>query len=239
MSDTVSTALTDTSAMSSVFGSCEQHLSTALSTIRLILLLLTVICMTSLFMSVTSVMFPVDDRTQSEDTVMYKPARRKCGCQKCRQRVEQFSNDVMFSYKTAERSNHQTITLTSPDNQQNAPSTMLSGQASRYITRSSAWKDDMNDNEAVYALDVHAYLYVLDGNILNQTQEKIKHHYSTYLVKEGSPPLSIGQLTKDGDGVYKLKFTSKEVQDLVTYDYLYVTYEVDNKKMVLIQGKFD
>jgi hypothetical protein len=154
--------------------------------------------------------------------------KRTCGCSRCKQVRENFSNDEMYSYSAASSASYQSIPLTSPDTNDKAPSNLLFGQANRYIST--------NDGELLYTLNIHANLYVLNGNTF-QKGDPPNHSYKAYL-GDDSKEINIGTLTKDGDGIYKLKFTSKNTKELTNFRSLKIVYDKDTEKQTLLIGNF-
>lgn len=227
-SQTVASTLTGAtnSTMSSVFGNNGNDCF--YSNIRFLLWMITLICIICLGLSLLT---PMD-----QDTIIYQQASmRACECNRCRN-IEHFSNDVMYSYKTAQMSNFQSVPLTAPDTKQNSPSNLVFGQAMRYIT--------IEDDKTMYSLEIYANLYVLDGNILNITEGKVAQAYKVYLISDQQPDskqVFIGNLNKDGDGIYKLKFKTPDnpLKNLCSYGQILVVYEIDGKQTVLLQGVFN
>ncbi|NBO99423.1 MAG: hypothetical protein EBU90_04750 [Proteobacteria bacterium] len=251
MSDSVSTAsqtiasqLTGTSSnLSSMFGNGNPNNCMA-SNIRFFFWMISVLCLLCLcFVMLSNVMVACSDNNQDvQDTLQYIPAqqrpvrRRQCGSRKQIEGFhntsgrENFSNDIMYSYKHSATSNYQNIALTAPDTINKTPANLVFGEAHRYVT---------SENDQVeLRLDISANLYVLDGNILNQTSEKVKHSYQAYLVNN-KREISIGALKREGDGLYKLKFETKKPNELLTARGVIIKYEIDNESVVLLTGTFD
>jgi len=248
MSDSVSTAsqtiasqLTGASSnLSSIFGGPNNCMA---SNIRFFFWMISVLCLLCLCFTMMSNMIVAcsDNQDYTRDNLEYIPAQpmvsQKRQCRYIRQPesfdnhsvTENFSNDVMYSYKHSLTSNYQTIALTAPDTTQKTPANLVFGEARRYIT---------SENEIVkFRLDISANLYVLDGNILNQRGEKAAHSYQAYLVNNARE-ISIGPLKRGGDGIYKLKMETDKTNDLLTARGLIIKYELDNESTVLLKGTY-
>lgn len=91
------------------------------------------------------------------------------------------------------------------------------------------------DNNATYQLHIKANLYILDGNVLNSNNSNVTHSYKAYIVDNTNKHF-IGELKKDGDGIYKLKYRSNE-NIMKPNSYIVVIYEKDGKEQILLQGK--
>ncbi len=130
---------------------------------------------------------------------------------------QQYSNTKDFNYKY--------IQLNVPDNLTN----IIFGEALLYELD----RDTSNDKK--YQLHIKANLYVLDGNVLNFNNSNVTHSYKAYIV-DNTNKTFIGELKKDGDGIYKLKYTTNEnIKN--PFSYIVVIYEKDGKEQVLLQGK--
>lgn len=184
-----------------------------------------------------SVLKPSQIATDYEDDVInYDPAllNIKCNCvnNKCKchsNMIETFSNDEIYSYKSAQASNYQNIPLLAPNNEN-----LFFGQAKRYITSV--------DKILNYRLEIYCNLLVLDGNIYDKYPPKtVKQRYSVKLRNSKSNDvLEIGDLEKDGDGIYKLKYkTQQDVENLVKYDTVDIVYLLYDNEQLLLRGKFN
>jgi hypothetical protein len=184
---------------------------------------ITVLLWVILIMSITCVFWSMVI-VSNDNNITYKGANFKsCNCHidDC---TEHFDNNFVSSNY---QSNYQSIPLTSPDTTQNSPSNMTFGQVIRHITN----VDD-------YILEIYANLYILNGNILNISNDQVTQFYQAYLIKEGSKPYPLGKLIKDGDGIYKLKIKKKISDELLDYNYIFIAYEKDGEQSILLQGKF-
>ena len=149
-----------------------------------------------------------------------------CGCGR-----EHFSNDDFFSYKDTINpgySNYQSTPLTSPDD------SLIFGQANRYIRA--------HDPSPEYILEIYANLYVLHGNPFGDKKTVIEdkethQEYFVYL-KHQAKRLPLEKLTKDADGIYKLKFRNKNAQDYVNFNEIEIVHKVGDKEKLLLNGKF-
>jgi hypothetical protein len=151
---------------------------------------------------------------------MYKS---KCKCGR-----EHFSNDELFSYKDTINpgySNYQSTSLTSPEDD------LVFGQAKRYI-----------HSPTQYILEIYANLYVLNGNPFGDKKTIIddkesKQQYLVYL-KNKSKRIPLDKLTKDGDGIYKLKFKTADVNEYIVFNEIEIVHKVGEKEKTLLSGKF-
>jgi hypothetical protein len=134
---------------------------------------------------------------------------------------QQYSNTKAFNYKY--------IQLNVPDNLTN----IIFGEALLYELGRDTRNDTRNDTK--YQLHIKANLYVLDGNVLNFNNSNVTHSYKAYIV-DNTNKTFIGELKKDGDGIYKLKYTSNE-NIMNPNSYIVVIYEKDGKEQILLQGK--
>jgi len=146
---------------------------------------------------------------------------------------ENFSNDDMYSYKKSVSSSYQSIPLTAKDDDN-----LFFGKANRFIMVEN---DPVfsGKSKIVFRLEIFSNLFVLDGNVFNQ--RKNKQAYSVYLVnsKTGDQKF-INNLTKDNDGMYKLKYkTSEDVEKLASYDQINIIYSLDEAEQLILYGKFN
>jgi hypothetical protein len=122
--------------------------------------------------------------------------------------------------------------LTAPSTKEGNPSNLLFGQANRIITTI--------DNEMTLILNIVANLFVLNGNPFGQNDiNEDFNKKQSYLVYTNSK--LIGELKKDGDGLYKLKLITKdlnEIKELISNNELSINYKVDDKEIPLLKGNF-
>jgi hypothetical protein len=121
----------------------------------------------------------------------------------------------------------QTIFLTSPDDENKNPMHMMEGVATRIVTDSQVM------------IDISARLYVLNGNVYGEQKEQA---YSAYLRNDKTnQKITAGTLEKDGDGVYKLKYVSRNAKkDLLDFTELYIVFKNDSTKYhIMLQGEFE
>jgi len=145
------------------------------------------------------------------------------------QRIENFSPqtfDNFFSYTKYNSSSYQIAELTAPDNELNAPSNLLFGKAMRIIT-----------DDGVIHFELLANLYVLGGNP-HSVGPMPQQSYKVYLKdpKTDNTPTFAGELTLDGDGIYKLKLNGKS--DFVYKNDIQVVYVKDGEEQILLKGSF-
>lgn len=172
------------------------------------------------------------------DTLTYEAPTMICMNGKCKyiDDKEHFSNDELFSYKKQEVANYISIPLLSPYDEFKNPTNLFFGKANVYIN---------NNDNMYYRIEIYCNLLVLDGNIYDVAKRgTIDQKYIVYLVndKTGKKKL-IGNLYKDGDGIYKLKAVFKNdknvIDELVSYNKINIVYSLDNKEQVLLEGFFN
>lgn len=180
--------------------------------------LMIIICISCISSCLNSMFSPME-----EPKMMYR-----CG-------PEHFANDEFFSYKDTINPGYFTY--------QNAPLTsrtnnLIFGQAKRYV------HPQLKTNKPIYILEILANLYVLNGNPfgvekLGIDDTSFKHKYIAYLknTKSGQKQ-NIGQLLRDGDGMYKLKFTSEELNEYVPYNEIEIVHKSPQKETPVLHGKF-
>ncbi len=139
------------------------------------------------------------------------------------------------------QNNFQRIDLNSPEDESGLQKNLLFGKANKIR------------NEGTTTLDVEANLYVLGGDTYDSgimpalgvnsddgkytkfvaTEEKEK--YKLYLTNKNGEKY-IGELKKDGDGIYKLKTDlSEELTKLKTVN---IYFENDDAKVLVLTGSF-
>jgi len=157
---------------------------------------------------------------------------KRCPCRRCRMMesgmIEQFSNDELYSYKQSQQADYQSIPLLPKDNGQH----LLFGQANRYIHS----KDSVN----YYILELYCNLYILEGNVYDKTpRHTTKQAYKVYLLSDkDKKKMHLGDLQKDGDGIYKLKMKTDKVQEFIKYNKIVIVYSLNNNEQVMLQGDF-
>jgi hypothetical protein len=149
--------------------------------------------------------------------------------------VEEFSNDQFYSYKDAINPGYftyQNASLTSDTNN------LIFGQAKKYV------RPDMKTSIAMYSIEIFANLYVLNGNPfgvenLNIDNTSFKHKYIAYLKSsKNGKKTNIGQLLRDGDGIYKLKFKTDDVNEYINFNEIEIVYKSPLKETLILKGKF-
>lgn len=148
---------------------------------------------------------------------------------------EHFSNDTMMSYSYEKSSEFQSIPLLSLFDENNNPKNLFFGKADRYIFA--------KDSKLNYRLEIYCNLLVLNGNIYD-TSKNVSQMYKVYLINtKTNEKIFLDQLSKDGDGMYKLKFNSldknKEAKDFIQYDKIQIVYLLDSSEDILLEGKFN
>jgi hypothetical protein len=233
-SETIGTQLTETT---SFFTTSPKEFFQCISfNIKMIFTLSFTVLLLCLFMSCINAFFPPFDRS----TIRYDPAKlitrgfifeNKVDDDDdyIKRNIEMFSNDEIYSYQTAQESSYQSIPLLAPNDEN-----LFFGQAKRFISSI--------DGKLIYRLEIYANLFVLDGNIYDKVpRNSIKQKYIVTLQNTKTQDLFIiGDLVKDGDGIYKLKFISNEkVQEFVKFDKVNISYKIDNDTQLLLSGTFN
>jgi hypothetical protein len=180
--------------------------------------LMIIICISCLASCLNSMFSPMDESEM----------RYRCG-------PEHFANNDFFSYKDTINPGYftyQNAQLTSPTNN------LIFGQAKLFV------RPGEKSSNPMYMLEILANLYVLNGNPfgvekLGIDDTSFKHKYITYLknTKTGKK-VNIGQVLRDGDGMYKLKFKSEEVNDYVPYNEIEIVHKSPEKETIVLHGKF-
>jgi hypothetical protein len=136
----------------------------------------------------------------------------------------------MFSYKEPTVGDYQSIQLLAPLDENNNPKNLFFGTANRQIYQ--------KDNQYIYSLEIYCDLLVLDGNIYDpMPRHTVNQHYKVYLIDSTTNnKIFLDELLKDGDGVYKLKYKSDKLTDLVKYNIIHIVYSLDNNEQLLLQG---
>lgn len=232
---TVTTGVTGVTGTSSVFKEMDP-LRCYMHGIKFFMFLGIIILLVSMFMSSTSA--ALDANVSSNDTIYYReadiitrPRQRPCGkCARCRMRgiPESFEN-TLSTFQSHQGLSFQSIPLTNPntDDQSN----LVFGKADRYVK-------EIDDYKTV-TFDVSANLYVLDGNVYDQNKDNLTQAYKVYLFNNRNASFELGELKRDRDGLYKLKFVSKNLTDLIDYKRIVITYERGSEKMNLLGGSFN
>lgn len=225
---TISTQLTSENFLSSEFGGWLSF------NLKILIMLFVVYIILSSIMSSLMPMTPVAD-----DNIVFVPPHMKgCGCERCLRRcpcekckrllMEQFGNEA--TYKKSQYSDYQSIPLLAKNDEFNNPENLLFGQANRYIYI----KDDVKN----ISFEIYCNLFVLDGNVYGQSK-KVNQKYKVYLLDDKTKEkMYLKDLQKDGDGLYKLRVDSKDVEKLEKYNGIQIVYSLDDKELVVLNGSF-
>lgn len=239
--DTIGTQLTESTASSFFTTNSNEVLQCMSFNIRMTLAFSLIILFLCLLIScLNAILPPYDD----SDQIMYAPVTLrgrgninymmckcldgKCKCKSNMNNIENFSNDEMYSFKTAQESSYQSIPLLAPEDDN-----LMFGQAKRFVSAI--------DGTFVYRLEIYCNLLVLDGNIYDKApRNSVKQKYSVFLQNtKRKGKMHVGDLVKDGDGIYKLKFISKEgVEELAAYDKVNIVYVLNDNEQNILSGTF-
>jgi len=222
-SETIATQLTNTSCLTE-----WTYINT-----RIILNISLTIIVICLFISCFNAIFnPINDSILYDPVTLngmgpMKYTMCKCAGNRCKcagNSIENFTNEVTF--KTA--SNYQNIPLLSPTNEN-----LLFGQVQRYII-------SQND-EMIYRLEINCNLFILGGNVFGEkiTEDVNDKYVVTLKNTKDNKKLIIGDLVKDGDGIYKLLYISKEnIQYLAQCDTVEIVYVIKDQSQTILAGSF-
>lgn len=208
--------------MASKFFSQNEILTCSLFNLKMFLFTITLIICIS---CVSSCFLPYN--TSTKDTQ---------NTQDIQDTQENFGNNEFFSYKDTINpgyfTSQYTVLTSSVDS-------LIVGEANMYVT------NDILLKVPVYILDVDCDLYIINGNPFGQKLANVldyKNSVQKYMVhlnrtKTGEN-IHLGQLLKDNDGVYKLRFKSTELEKYATFNEVQIIYEIDGKDSILLSGKF-
>jgi len=147
---------------------------------------------------------------------------------------EQFSNDSLFSYKdtvNANYSNYQSTALTAPETETGNPSNLLFGQANRTVSANQ-------DGSKTLFLEIFCNLYVINGSPFGNSGPLQKYNV---IIKKDTKTESFGELTKESDGIYKLKFKTNnedQIKKLLDFNEIQIVYTANSVSNVILSGKF-
>lgn len=153
--------------------------------------------------------------------------------------IEDFNN-IPGSFVTVPTLKYQSASLLPPNysNEELLGQNLIFGEAKRYVS----------PDPFLSRIDVFANLYVINGNVFSSEEEYKKSiaspsSYQVYLgdASNNQTKLHLGELKKDGDGIYKLQFRSNTLADQ-SHDHktMFVTYKSDSDKpeKVVLMGDF-
>ena len=230
---TINTQLTSENFLSSEFGGWLSFNLKILFTLFVVYLI-----SSSIMSSLMPMPMPMP---MTDDKIMFVPPEmkgcpcgkcpRRCSCNKCKRLlIEEFSDDKLYSYSKSLYADYQSIPLTAKDNEFNNPGNLLFGQVNRHIY----FKDDT----MLVNFEIYCDLFVLDGSIYGGS-EKVNQKYKVYLINDKTKSkMFLNDLEKDGDGIYKLKVKSKDVETLVKYNIVEIVYSLNDKEQVVLRGEF-
>ena len=154
--------------------------------------------------------------------------------------TDEYTSFSKFENKVRGTYSFKSTGLTAPSTPGDYPSSLLIGRADRYLIG----KPD--STQKTFYIEIYCNLYVLGGDPFDKTDlSTIKQRYQVYLLDAANNKLYIGDLSKDGDGIYKLKIDNTadtllntSVTDLMTYTKINVTYTIDGQEQLLLEGQF-
>lgn len=226
---TINTQLTSENFLSSEFGGWLSF------NLKILFTLFVVYLISS---SIMSSLMPMP---MTDDKIMFVPpdmkgcpcgkCPRSCPCNKCKRLlIEEFSDDKLYSYSKSQYADYQSIPLLAKNDEFNNPENLLFGQANRHIY--------IKDDVMIANFEIFCNLFVLDGSIYGESK-RVNQKYKVYLLNDKTnSKMFLNDIEKDGDGIYKLKVKSKDVETLVKYNVVEIVYSLDNKEEVVLRGKF-
>jgi len=174
----------------------------------------------------------------------------KCMCYKKNGEIEHFNNSDYFNekfyphdpyrtpstnvYKSELKTSYRKITLLPPQkDEEDYVKSTYHGQVHRWFMK--------KNGEMMYRLEMFCNLPELDADVLVKRSKNVSSQkYVVYLSKDGTQKTAIeaGQLARDGDFVYKLKFISKDAELLSEFKYIHVVYHFGDEQHLMLQGNF-
>ena len=155
--------------------------------------------------------------------------------------ISETDGEGFYSYKNINYSNYARIPLTSLDTDIQSPQNIVFGSATRMIS------ENIIDKKMYYILNVEANLYILGGNIYDNTNQNVLNQvYTVQLVNPKTRMvLLLGNLKKDGDGLYRYTFKidtdklpTSTLDDLMNYNLVQVIYVImDPVKKTVIDSQ--
>lgn len=141
------------------------------------------------------------------------------------QSCEQFTNTTEpQDYQHIDTVDYQTAELLAPYDESRNPTNLFFGKVQKYVIR----RPDLK----LYKLDIVCNLLILDGNVYEGTTGKTDQTYRAFLYNSRNKRyFTLGDLHKDGDGLYKLKYSNKDPDQLAQYDRIEIMYVLDQTKM--------
>uniref|UniRef100_A0A6C0CZS3 Uncharacterized protein n=1 Tax=viral metagenome TaxID=1070528 RepID=A0A6C0CZS3_9ZZZZ len=160
-----------------------------------------------------------ENYTNNYDEIYAENNNVKCEYCNNENNIETFENSTINFTK------YKQLKLLPPDHTNQITNILLSGQANIY----------KNDNTA--RLELVCNLYEIGGNVYD-TVHTIKGKYIAYLYNDKTnQQLTLGDLVRDGDGLYKLNYVSNNIQELSNYNLIRIAYITDNESTTIIEAK--
>lgn len=138
--------------------------------------------------------------------------------------TEQYSSTQTYKY-------YQYAPLNAPSLEGEAPANLMFGEIKKYnLTK---------DNKKIIDISISANLYILDGNVYNEKNEKVTQFYKAYLYKSSDDKQNVflGILKRDGDGLYKLNVKTDD-QKYNDYDSIMITHKLNDNETIVLHGRF-
>lgn len=161
------------------------------------------------------------NNSDNYDEIYVKNDNINLECDYCNEDdIEMFENIQSINF-----TKYKQLTLLPPDHNNQITNILLSGQANIY----------KNDN--FVRLELNCNLYEIGADVYDITST-IKGKYQACLYNEQTnQKLVLGDLIRDGDGLYKLKYVSNNVQEFLNYNIIRIEYIIDNKSTTIIEAK--
>lgn len=136
------------------------------------------------------------------------------------------------SYLQQVSSSYVSIPLLDPKNEH-----LFFGQANKYIYKGNVELDKIESDKFIYRLEIFCNLFVLNGNVYNGDRSSNQKFSVVLKNSKTQETIKIGNLIKDGDGIYKLKYISSD-KKLTGYDRVDIIYVLNGNEQIVLSGKF-
>lgn len=134
-------------------------------------------------------------------------------------------------YSDTKRAKYSSAQLTGLVSTSGAVSNMSTGEIKKYIFQKNGRKQ--------IRIEARGYVYIIGGDVF--TEEEPEQKYELQLADKDDNILNLGEMKKDGDGVYKLSFVKtsekpEEIDRLDKYTKAMIVYYKNGEKQVLLYG---
>lgn len=134
-------------------------------------------------------------------------------------------------YNGSKRAKYSRAQLTGLVSKSGAVNNMASGEVKKYILQKNGKKQ--------IRIEARGYVYIIGGDVF--AEEEPEQKYELQLADKDDNILNLGEMKKDGDGVYKLSFVKtsekpEEIDRLDKYTKAMIVYYKNGEKQVLLYG---